>query len=178
MRIEPLKHDSRSVDQAATVAMAAFVHIPYLGRHDEAVAEVRDCLHDDRVCLAAVENGEVIGWIGARAAYPATWELHPMAVRPDRQRQGIGRALVEALERELASRGVGSIMLGTDDEYGGTNLFGRDLYPNVLGAAADVQATNHPVEFYRKLGYVVTGVIPDANGPGKPDIIMCKRLNR
>jgi aminoglycoside 6'-N-acetyltransferase I len=35
---------------------------------------------------------------------------------------------------------------------------------------------NHPFLFYRKLGYTVTGVVPDANGPGKPDILMSKRL--
>ena len=34
----------------------------------------------------------------------------------------------------------------------------------------------HPYEFYQKLGYVIVGVIPDANGPGKPDIIMARRI--
>jgi aminoglycoside 6'-N-acetyltransferase I len=34
----------------------------------------------------------------------------------------------------------------------------------------------HPFLFYRKLGYVVTGVMPDANGRGRPDIYMSKRL--
>lgn len=34
----------------------------------------------------------------------------------------------------------------------------------------------HPYEFYLKLGYTVVGVIPDANGPGKPDILMATRL--
>ena len=34
--------------------------------------------------------------------------------------------------------------------------------------------TRHPFLFYRRLGYVVTGIVPDANGPGKPDIYMSK----
>jgi aminoglycoside 6'-N-acetyltransferase I len=58
-----------------------------------------------------------------------------------------------------------------------TSLGGRDLYPNVLEHAANIQnLAGHPYEFYQKVGYVVVGVIPDANGPGKPDIYMAKRL--
>jgi aminoglycoside 6'-N-acetyltransferase I len=34
----------------------------------------------------------------------------------------------------------------------------------------------HPYEFYQKMGYVITGVVPDANGRGKPDIMMSKRV--
>ena len=30
--------------------------------------------------------------------------------------------------------------------------------------------------FYQKLGYEIVGLIPDANGPGKPDIMMARRL--
>jgi hypothetical protein len=29
-------------------------------------------------------------------------------------------------------------------------------------------------QFYQRLGYTIVGVIPDANGPGKPDIVMTK----
>lgn len=34
----------------------------------------------------------------------------------------------------------------------------------------------HPLLFYCRLGYVVTGVMPDANGPGRPDIYMSKAV--
>jgi hypothetical protein len=34
----------------------------------------------------------------------------------------------------------------------------------------------HPFEFYQKAGFSIVGVVPDANGPGKPDILMAKRL--
>jgi aminoglycoside 6'-N-acetyltransferase I len=33
----------------------------------------------------------------------------------------------------------------------------------------------HPYGFYQKLGFSIVGVMPDANGFGKPDIYMAKR---
>ncbi|MDR3085239.1 MAG: hypothetical protein LBU47_02880 [Christensenellaceae bacterium] len=40
------------------------------------------------------------------------------------------------------------------------------------------QLGRRPVEFYQKQGYQIVGVIPDANGPGKPDLYMAKGLRR
>jgi len=49
----------------------------------------------------------------------------------------------------------------------------------VLGKARRIRNLHgHPYEFYEKLGYTVVGVLPDANGPGKPDIFMAKRARR
>jgi hypothetical protein len=45
-----------------------------------------------------------------------------------------------------------------------------------LGRCKPSLATVGQDEFYQKLGYVIVGVIPDANGFGKPDIFMAKRL--
>jgi aminoglycoside 6'-N-acetyltransferase I len=70
-----------------------------------------------------------------------------------------------------------TIYLGTDDEDNMTSLSGIDLYPNVVEHIAHMRnLRRHPYEFYQRLGYVIVGVIPDANGMGKPDIIMAKRV--
>ena len=60
-----------------------------------------------------------------------------------------------------------------------TSLAGVDLYPDIVGHLARLtNLRRHPFEFYRKCGFSVAGVVPDANGPGKPDILMAKRVRR
>ena len=119
-----------------------------------------------------------VGWIGGRPEYDGhVWELHPLVVRPDRQKQGIGRALVADFEQQVKQRGGLTITLGTDDEDDMTSLAGVDLYDRLWERIAHIQnLKGHPFEFYQKLGYSITGVVPDANGRGKPDIIMGKRV--
>jgi len=59
-----------------------------------------------------------------------------------------------------------------------TTLGNTDLYPNVVDHIAHIKnLRRHPYEFYQKLGFVIVGVMPDANGWGKPDIIMAKRVS-
>jgi aminoglycoside 6'-N-acetyltransferase I len=182
MRIVPLPVDDTAARrQAAALLVAAFSeHWPQAWPDiDAALEEVHQCLEAENLCLAALdETGRVLGWIGARPAYGVTgWELHPLVVDPARQGEGIGRALVAALEGAVQARGGVAIYLGSDDEDGMTSLAGVDLYPNVaaqIGAIRNLK--RHPYEFYQKQGYTVVGVIPDANGLGKPDILMAKRL--
>jgi aminoglycoside 6'-N-acetyltransferase I len=145
---------------------------------DDALEEVRECLGEGRLCRAAMdEGGAVLGWIGARPSYGENvWELHPLVVRPDAQRRGIGRALVRDLEERVGERGGYTLWLGTDDETDMTTLSGVDLYPDVLEHLANIKnLRGHPYEFYLRLGYSIVGVMPDANGPGKPDIYMARR---
>jgi aminoglycoside 6'-N-acetyltransferase I len=105
------------------------------------------------------------------------WELHPLVVDPAHQGQGIGRALVADLERQVRDRGGLTLQLGSDDVDNMTTLSGVDLYPNVLEHLAALRnLRRHPYEFYQKLSFVVVGVVPDANGFGKPDILMAKRV--
>ena len=147
---------------------------------DEAIAEVQESLQPGRISRIAVDErrGEVLGWIGGIEEYGGNvWELHPLIVRQDRQRQGLGRRLVADFEKQVARRGGHTVRLGTDDENCRTTLGGIDLYPDVLDKLRTVEnRKSHPFEFYLKVGYHVVGVVPDANGFGKPDILMAKRI--
>jgi aminoglycoside 6'-N-acetyltransferase I len=82
------------------------------------------------------------------------------------------------LEHEVAARGGVTVYLGSDDEFGTTSLFGADLYEDTFEKIANIKSNGHPFPFYEKRGYKIVGVIPDANGVGKPDIWMAKRVGR
>jgi aminoglycoside 6'-N-acetyltransferase I len=144
-----------------------------------ALAEVQESFEPDRISrVALADDGTVLGWVGGIRQYDGhVWELHPLVVRPVVQRQGIGRALVADLEVQVQQRGGLTLFLGTDDENNMTSLGGINLYPNVFEHLARIKnLRRHPYEFYQKLGFVIVGVVPDANGPGKPDILMAKSL--
>jgi aminoglycoside 6'-N-acetyltransferase I len=146
----------------------------------EAEAEVATFLGADpeRFALAALEGERLLGWVGGVRDYSHSLQLHPLVVDPPLHRQGIGRFLVQALEARAAEEGFLAIHLGTDDDVGGTSLFGADLFPAPLARLAAITPTTrgHPFFFYRKLGFEPVGLIPDANGFGKPDLLMSKRL--
>lgn len=148
---------------------------PNLADAREAVDE---CLRLGPVRVARID-GAIAGWIGGRPAYSRVWELHPLIIDLAHRRRGIGSALVADLERIVAERGAMTLVLGSDDESSLTSLFGIDLYPDPLAHLAALEDRGgHPFVFYRKCGYAVTGVTPDANGFGQPDIHMAKRVGR
>ena len=167
--------------QAAQLLVAAFrEHWPDAWPTlDEALQEVEEMLESGRICRVAVdEQGNLLGIIGGIPGYDGNvWELHPLAIQPSQQGQGIGRALVEDLEDQVRLRGGLTITLGSDDQDDMTSLSNVDLYEELWEKIRDIRNyKNHPFEFYQKMGYVITGVVPDANGRGKPDILMAKRI--
>ena len=98
-------------------------------------------------------------------------------VAASHRKLGIGSALVADLEDQARARGGITLSLGTDDQDNRTSLGGVDLYPAVWAHINTMQNLNrHPYQFYQKLGFVIIGVMPDANGFGKPDIFMAKRI--
>lgn len=145
---------------------------------DDGVEEVREALAPERVARAAIKGERLLGWVGGISHYGGNaWELHPLVVARDRQRQGIGRALVLDLEDRILERGGHTVYLGADDERGETSLAGVDLYPDPLTHLQRIRnVRGHQFEFYQALGYVIVGVVPDANGFGKPDIWLAKRI--
>lgn len=165
---------------AARILREALAHLPSAyNAPGEAEAEVAlRCADRDWLGHAALEGERLVGWIGAIRTYSHGWEIHPLVVAPDRQRCGIGSALLAALEARARSAGVLTLFLGSDDDYGGTTLFGRDLWPDVVGHVAAIQVTTrgHALTFYRRHGYRIVGLLPDVNGAGRPDIMLAKRL--
>jgi aminoglycoside 6'-N-acetyltransferase I len=148
---------------------------------EKALDEVEEALEDGKVCRVAVdEAGNALGWVGGQHRYARVWELHPLVVHPDFQGRGVGSALVRDLEEWVRERGGITLQLGTDDETGATSAFGVDVYEDIGGHIARLRIVDpqwrHPLEFYRKLGFRVIGLMPDANGMGKPDILMAKRV--
>ena len=174
-------NDDRLVQQAAQLLVDAFCeHWPDAwptladGR-----TEVHEMLENGRICRVAVdEEGNLLGIIGGIPSYDGfVWELHPLAVQPSAQGRGIGRALVLDFEEHVRTTGALTITLGSDDEDGMTSLANVDLYEDLWEKILTIRnLKNHPFEFYQKLGYVITGVVIDANGVGKPDILMSKRV--
>lgn len=168
------------IEQVAAILVEAFAHFPDTwATLEEARAEALESFQPNRISRVALdENDNVVGWVGGIPQYDGNViELHPLAIKPSHQRRGIGRALVADLEEQARARGAITVVLGSDDEFDGTNLSGQDLYPDIAAWISRIQnIRNHPYEFYQKCGYVIYGIVPDANGFGKPDIMMAKRV--
>ena len=100
--------DPAGVAAAAQIALDAFAHIPaFCDTYEDALAEVREALEPEKICLAAfAPGGEMLGWVGGMHSYALVWELHPLAVAPAGRWQGVGRALVTALEARIAAAGL------------------------------------------------------------------------
>jgi aminoglycoside 6'-N-acetyltransferase I len=173
--------DEATIREVAVLLVAGFAtHWPQAWPTLEAaLEEVRESFGDGRISRVALdERGKALGWIGGISQYRGrVWELHPLVVDVAHQGKGIGRLLVGDLEEQVRARGGLTLTLGTDDEDGQTTLSGVSLYPNVWEHIARMQNPDrHPYAFYQKLGFAIVGVVPDANGLGKPDILMAKSL--
>jgi aminoglycoside 6'-N-acetyltransferase I len=181
-RVIPLDPaDEAAIERAAALLVESFrEHHPRAWPDMEAArAEVRECLDPEWIVLGAFDAGGVlVGWIGGQPQYYGdVWELHPMVVDERFRRRGIGRLMVTELERRLRERGVLTLYLGTDEEDGQTSIGGTELFPGVLDRLRELRNPGgHPFEVYQRLGFEVIGVIPHANGFGRPDIYMARSL--
>ena len=176
-----------SEDENLTAQLASLLSVSFPCYAADALPEARALLAEGRVALAALSGNTLVGFVGAIPQYNPTrkadricatgWELHPLAVLPDWQGKGVGAALTARLESEVAARGAAMVYLGSDDEDGRTSLSGVDLFDDPFGKVQKIENFGrHPYAFYEKQGYQIVGVFPDANGPGRPDIWMAKRV--
>ena len=182
MKIISLQSDNDPlIQQAAQLLVDAFQEhwSDAWPAFEDGLKEVHEMLQSGKICRVAVDKwGNLLGIIGGISGYDGNvWELHPLAVQPSMQGKGIGRALIVDFEEQVRLKGGLSVTLGSDDQDNMTSLSNVDLYDNLWEKVRDIRnLKNHPFEFYQKMGYVITGIVPDANGVGKPDILMSKRV--
>jgi len=184
MKIIPFQPDNEHlIQQAAQLLTDAFRehwHDAWSTLED-GLKEIHEMLEAERICRIAIDdNGNLLGIIGGILQYDGhVWELHPLAVQPNMQSKGIGKALIEDFEEQVRLKGGLTITLGSDDEDNMTSLSNVDLYDDLWDKVKNIKnLKGHPYEFYQKMGYIITGVVIDANGRGRPDIIMSKRVDQ
>ena len=102
--------------------------------------------------LVALENGEVVGYIGSQSVLGES-DMMNVAVHPDHRRKGIAEALVNTLSADLKARDNVCLTL-------------------------EVRASNAPaIALYEKLGFVQVGLRKNYyRNPKEDAIIMRKEL--
>jgi putative acetyltransferase len=152
--------DVGPADPAETSAVLAVVRSAF-GDEGERVAGLVRELVEERGTPAALraslvardEGGEVVGhvaltrgWLDAERRLVELLVLSPLSVRPDRQRRGVGRRLVEAAVAEAERLGSPLVLLEGDPAYYGRLGFepaaAHDLVPpsvRIPGPACQVR---------------------------------------
>ena len=177
--IDLLETDAAQIEQVAQFLYACFRKyapgwLPDIVACREEVQESFQAARRSRILLD--DQGRPIGWIGA-ITDENLWEIHPIAVAQQAQRQGYGRLLVEDVVALARESGAVSVCAGTSDETASTSFSRMNLYQDAAAAIRDFEApADHPVHFWLKMGFSIVGVQPDAEGPGKPSIHFAKRI--
>lgn len=173
--------DTSLIQQLAPMVHDAFVEhaLGWLPTVEAAREELIESLQPNRVSRVMINSrNRPVGWIGAiRQHSGRVWEIHPLMVTKSEQGKGYGRALVNDIEQLARNAGVFTLWAGTSDQTNATSLSGVDLYQDVTGAIANVRnIKRHVYEFWVNAGFKIVGVMPDAEGMGKPGIHLAKRL--
>ena len=170
--------DSEVVDRLANITFEAFKEYApdWIPAIELARNQVIRAGAKGRLGRVLKNQGQIVGWIGLiKGQY--VWEIHPIAVAIDSQYEGIGHLLVEDAARLAKEGGALTLFAGTSDEVGTTNLYGVDLYSNPAESIRNLKAIGrNPYKVWENAGFKVVGLMPDAEGLGKPGIHLARRL--
>jgi len=105
----------------------------------------------------ALDGDDVVGVALVNQHFPLSRELHLIAVRRDRHRQGVGRALLTAVEDDLRADGV------------------RILEVHTVGPSSEDAGYARTREFYLAQGFVPINELQRVDWNG-PTLILVKPL--
>ena len=184
MDVQTIPFEQTSIvqrEEAARILLEALAHVPSAW-HDIGAArqEVSSFLTDpDRMAIAAIESDRLRAWIGCHSPFRPRLGAASAGGRSRPPGAGLRHGVGQRAGAKRAGVKIGAIWLGADDDFGGTSLYGADLYPDVLGHLRRINLRGkHPYMFYQRVGFAVVGVLPDVNGRGRHDILMAKRIER
>jgi len=111
----------------------------------------------DYVFISADVDGRLAGYAcyGPVPMTDRTWDLYWIAVDPALHGKGVGRALLEAMEKDLRSRGARKVFIETG---------GREAYLPTR-------------RFYEATGYRVAAVLEEFYRPGDDKFVFVKDLS-
>ncbi len=166
--------DSSHVDAAAHILVAAFKdRSPAWPTFAAGHATVSEFVDSPHISYGAFLDNELIGWVGATPSYNGqSWEIQLLGVSPQWQRRGIATSLLKLLSEAVQRNGGHTLFVWCDDESESTTIGGKDIFTTPLEAIqAHVSGPRHAGGFYEQFGFVRCGILPNANGLGKPDIL-------
>jgi GNAT superfamily N-acetyltransferase len=106
----------------------------------------------------ALLGPRVVGAITLEQHFPSSFEVHFMAVRPERHRHGIGRTLLHHLELEARAQG------------------GRWLHVKTLAPSHPDPYYARTRAFYQAMGFTPLFEITALWGPENPTVVLVKPL--
>jgi aminoglycoside 6'-N-acetyltransferase I len=175
-----INESMETMERAAKILIDTFSEVNMWPDIDEKEASdtVKECIEERNICIGIKINNQLIGWVGLRPMYEKTWELHPLAIMPEFQRKGYGKILMNEMEKIAREKGIIGIMAGSDDETNKTSLSEKEITEeNIFEEIKNIKNyKSHPYDFYKKCGYIIVGIIPNANGLKKPDIWLWKDI--
>jgi predicted N-acetyltransferase YhbS len=106
----------------------------------------------------AIENNEVVGFITVKNHTRVASEVHIIAVEPSKHRRGVGRALINRVEKDLRREGVMLLQVKT------------------LGPSHPNEGYRLTRIFYEDVGFMPLEETIKVWGPDQPCLILVKYL--
>lgn len=119
-------------EEIGAVTAAAFAGTPYSRGTEAAIVAALRAAGALSVSLVVVEAGEILGHVAFSPAEipgagPRWFGVGPLSVRPDRQRAGLGTALMKAgLARVRETDAAGCVLVGAQGYYSRFGFARRD----------------------------------------------------